>query len=198
MCKRKRRYTSRIYVYIKVNSRIEKMWRAHTHNTTAAKKKFKRNGITILQFKSKPLNGAACIMCVQCYEPFFGWWRGAERGITIFKNKTKLQCDFVCGIFFLFGLIFKFIWKTDTGKVLPIGNWTCATLILRWVCFFFSYARLLTETDFHPHFRYLNSFKSHYEYYDHWIYANAINWCASVSVRAFIMCLINANRLVIE
>lgn len=64
MCKRKRRYTSRIYVYIKVNSQIEKMWRAHTHNTTAAKKKFKRNGITILQFKSKPLNGAACIMCV--------------------------------------------------------------------------------------------------------------------------------------
>lgn len=43
------------------------------------------------------------------------------------------------------------------------------------VCVSFVLYRFAHNTNYIL-FSYLNSFKSHYEYYVHWIYANAINW----------------------
>lgn len=172
MCKRKRRLG---YVY---------MCRG-THTHTPRKKK--QNGITIQQFKSKPLNGTAC-MCYVELVTIFLTQKVEEHKEQKKKLKTKRNYNTNISFFFV-----NFVYKMDISRKQSFLSAAkhvqhdLLTLHSVW-----PYRKWLSSP-----FRYLNSFKSYYEYYGHWIYANAINWCASVSVRAFITYLIYANRLVI-
>lgn len=141
----------------------------------------KRNGITIQQFKSKPLNGTqcACVMFGARYDFWLKRWREREKNIYL-KKITTTQNEIIIRFFPRF--------KKKMDKSHPL-NWpfnACSS-------FGSLFSRLPYRHWLSSPFRYLNSFKSHYEYYGHWIYANAINWCASVSVQPFITYLINAK-----